>query len=194
MDLKYKFIKLFFIILLQIFVIENSYAEQFKTKNSFLTANSITYHEDILLISADGDVEVINGIQVLKANKLTYDMDKDYILAEGNVSLNDKNNNIYFSEKMELQGDLKRGVLKNFNSILSDGSSLSASIIIRDDENGDKLEKIIYTRCKRCKEDANQPPIWQIRALKSDRNLKKGIIEYENVLLDVYGFPILYVP
>ena len=194
MDLKYKFIKLFFIILLQIFVIENSYAEQFKTKNSFLTANSITYHEDISLISADGDVEVINGIQVLKANKLTYDMDKDYILAEGNVSLNDKNNNIYFSEKMELQGDLKRGVIKNFNSILSDGSSLSASIIIRDDENGDKLEKIIYTRCKRCKEDANQPPIWQIRALKSDRNLKKGIIEYENVLLDVYGFPILYVP
>ena len=129
----------------KIFVVKNSYSEQLKTKNSFLTANSITYHEDISLISADGDVEVINGIQVLKADKLTYDTDKDYILAEGNVSLNDKNNNIYFSEKMELQGDLKKGVIRNFNSILSDGSSLSATIIIRDDENGDKLEKIIYT-------------------------------------------------
>ena len=131
LNLKCKFIKLFFIVLLQIFVIKNSYSEQLKTKNSFLTANSITYHEDISLISADGDVEVINGIQVLKANKLTYDMDKDYILAEGNVSLNDKNNNMYFSETMELQGNLKKGVIKNFNSILSDGSSLSASIIIK---------------------------------------------------------------
>ena len=194
LNLKCKFIKLFFIVLLQIFVIKNSYSEQLKTKNSFLTANSITYHEDISLISADGDVEVINGIQVLKANKLTYDMDKDYILAEGNVSLNDKNNNMYFSETMELQGNLKKGVIKNFNSILSDGSSLSASIIIKDDENGDRLEKIIYTRCKRCEEDSNKPPIWQIRALKSDRKPEKGIIEYENVLLDVYGIPILYVP
>ncbi len=194
LNLKCKFIKLFFIILLHFFVVEKSYSEQLKTKNSFLTANSITYHEDISLISADGDVEVINGIQVLKADKLTYDRDKDYILAEGNVSLNDRNNNIYFSETMELQGDLKKGVIRNFNSILSDGSSLSASIIIRDDKNGDKLEKIIYTRCKPCEEDYNQPPIWQIRALKSERNTKKGVIEYENVLLDVYGFPILYVP
>ena len=54
---------------------------------------------------------------------------------------------MYFSETMELQGNLKKGVIKNFNSILSDGSSLSASIIIKDDENGDRLEKIIYTRC-----------------------------------------------
>ena len=70
LNLKCKFIKPFFIILLHIFVVEKSYSEQLKTKNSFLTANSITYHEDISLISADGDVEVINGIQVLKANKL----------------------------------------------------------------------------------------------------------------------------
>ena len=84
-------------------------------------------------------------VQVLKADKLTYDEEKDYILAEGNVSLSDKNNNIYFSDRMELQGDLKKGVIKNFNSTLSDGSLLSATIII-DEENGDKLEKVRYTR------------------------------------------------
>ena len=194
LSLKYNFIKFLLIIMFQIFIIYPSFAEQIETKNSFLTANSIKYHEELSLVSAIGDVEIINGIQVLKADKLTYDKDKDYILAEGNVSLSDKNNNIYFSNRMELQGDLKKGIIKNFNSILSDGSLLSASIIIRDEENGDKLEKVRYTRCKICEEDENQAPIWQIRALKSKRNIKEGIISYENILFDVYGLPILYLP
>ncbi len=194
LNLKYNYIKFFFIIIFQIFIISPTVAEQIETKNSFLTANTIEYHEDLSLISAIGDVEIINGTQVLKADKLTYDADKDYILAEGNVSLNDEKNNIYFSDRMELQGDLKKGVIKKFNAVLSDGSLLSASIIIRDEENGDRLEKVRYTRCKICEEDKNQSPIWQIRALNSKRNIKEGIISYENMLFDVYGLPILYIP
>ena len=77
---------------------------------------------------------------------------------------------------MKLQGDLKKGVIKNFNSTLSDGSLLSATIIIRDEEKGDKLEKVRYTICKICEESDNPAPIWQIRALKSNRNIKEGII------------------
>ena len=194
LNFKYNFIKFMLIVTFQIFNIYPSFADQIETKNSFLTANTIEYHEDISLISAIGDVEVINGIQVLKADKLTYDQDNDSILAEGNVSLSDKYNNIYFADKMELQGDLKKGVIKNFNSIQNDGSLLSASIIIRDEENGDKLEKVKFTRCKICEEDKNSAPIWQIRALKSKRNIKEGIISYENMLFDVYGLPILYIP
>ena len=158
--LKYIFIKFLLVIIFQIFIIFPTIADQIETKNSFLTANTIEYHEEISLITAIGDVEIINGIEVLKADKLTYDEEKDYILAEGNVSLSDKNNNIYFSDRMELQGDLKKGVIKNFNSTLSDGSLLSATIIIRDEENGDKLEKVRYTRCKICEENDNPAPIW----------------------------------
>ena len=44
------------------------------------------------------------------------------------------------------------------------------------------------------KDDITEPPIWQIRALKSKRNIDNGTIEYENVVLDVYDLPILYVP
>ena len=185
-------IKLFIIILL--ISINYSSADEIETKNSFLSANSIKYHDEIALISAIGDVEVVNGTQVLRADKLTYDINSDYILAKGNVSLNDSENNIFFSDSMVLQGDLKKGVIKNFNSILSDGATLSASLIIKDNINGDELEKIIYTRCKPCEDGKNEPPIWQLRALKSKRNIESGIIEYENALLDVYGIPIFYVP
>ena len=171
-----------------------SYAEELITNNSFLTANYIEHHNEISLISAIGDVVIINGTQVLRADRITYDSTSNYILAEGNVSLNDNKNNVFFSENMELTGDFKKGVIRNFNSLLNDGSSLSANIIIRDDINGDKLEKVTYTRCKPCEEDINKAPIWQIRALKSMRNIEDGIIEYENVILDVYDIPVFYVP
>ena len=195
MKLLHNFIKIIKIFIVFLIIFNNfSYAEEIQTKNSFLTANYIEYHNEISLISAIGDVEIINGIQVLRADKVTYDSVNDYILAEGNVSLNDSKDNIFFSDKMELQGDLKKGVIKNFNSILSDGSSLSAGLIIRDDINGNELEKVIYTRCKPCEDDKTEPPIWQLRALKSKQNIEDGIIAYENVILDVYGLPIFYIP
>ena len=195
MKLLHNFIKIIKIFIVFLIIFNNfSYAEEIQTKNSFLTANYIEYHNEISLISAIGDVEIINGIQVLRADKVTYDQVNDYILAEGNVSLNDSKDNIFFSDKMELQGDLKKGVIKNFNSILSDGSSLSASLIIKDDINGNELEKVIYTRCKPCEDDKTEPPIWQLRALKSKQNIEDGIIAYENAILDVYGLPIFYIP
>ena len=195
MKLLHNFIKIIKIFIVFLIIFNNfSYAEEIQTKNSFLTANYIEYHNEISLISAIGDVEIINGIQVLRADKVTYDQVNDYILAEGNVSLNDSKDNIFFSDKMELQGDLKKGVIKNFNSILSDGSSLSASLIIRDDINGNELEKVIYTKCKPCEDDKTEPPIWQLRALKSKQNIEDGIITYENAILDVYGLPIFYIP
>ncbi len=195
MKLLHNFITKIKIFIVFLIIFSNfSYAEEIQTKNSFLTANYIEYHNEISLISAIGDVEIINGIQVLRADKVTYDQVNDYILAEGNVSLNDSKDNIFFSDKMELQGDLKKGVIKNFNSILSDGSSLSASLIIRDDINGNELEKVIYTRCKPCEDDKTEPPIWQLRALKSKQNIEDGIIAYENVIFDVYGLPIFYLP
>ncbi len=183
------------IILFLIIIFPNlSQSENFQNKNSFLSANSIEHHDKISLISAIGDVEIINGSDILRADKITYDITNDKILAVGNVSLTDKDDNIYFSNQMELQGDLKKGVIKNFSSLLSDGSRLSASVIIRDSYTGDKLKKVTFTRCEPCEDNKKESPIWQLRALKSERNIEDGIIAYENVLLDVYGIPIIYIP
>jgi len=193
LKLLYNFIMQLKIIALLIFC-NFTYAEELITNNSYLTANYIEHHNEISLISAMGEVEIINGTQILRADKITYDSLNNSILAEGNVSLNDNKDNIFFSENMELTGDFKKGVIRNFSSILNDGSSLSANIIIRDNVNGDSLEKVIYTRCKPCEDDINKAPIWQIRALKSNRNIKDGIIEYNNIILDVYDIPILYMP
>ena len=146
------------------------------------------------MISAIGDVEVINANEILRARELTYDFKSDIILAKGKVSLKTKEWDILYADTMELKGNLKSGVIKNFSSILNDGSRLSASKIIRDIENGDRLEKVIYTKCEICEDSPDEFPIWQLRALKSKRNVEEGRIEYNHVILDAYGFPLFYFP
>ncbi|MBT4108676.1 MAG: LPS-assembly protein LptD, partial [Pelagibacterales bacterium] len=119
MNLLYNYtIKTKIIVFVLVILSNLCHSGEIQTKNSFLTANYIEHHNQISLISAIGDVEIINGTQVLRADKVTYDSINDLILAEGNVSLNDNKDNIFFAENMELTGDLKNGVIKNFNSLL----------------------------------------------------------------------------
>jgi len=188
---KYIFLSFIF---LNILCFNYTYADDLKSIDSYLNADTIEYHDEISLMSAIGNVEIINGLNILQADKISYDMKSDKILAIGNVIFQDEDKNKYFSDKMELQGDLKKGIIKNFSALLSDGSRLSANIIIRDSFSGDKLEKITFTRCEPCEDNKDQEPIWQLRALKSQRNIEKGLISYKNVLMDVYGFPVLYIP
>ena len=183
-------LSLFFVILLN----TKSFSEIISDSGSFLSANQIEYHEELSMISAIGDVEVINANEILRARELTYDFKSDIILAKGKVSLKTKEGDILYADTMELKGNLKSGVIKNFSSILNDGSRLSASKIIRDIENGDRLEKVIYTKCEICEDSPDEFPIWQLRALKSKRNVEEGRIEYNHVILDAYGFPLFYFP
>ena len=189
--LKFNFLTLFLIY--SIFSI-NSSADILNDEGSFLSANTIEHHEELSMISALGEVEVINADEILRANELTYDLKNDTIFAKGNVSLKTKEGDMLYAESMQLQGDLKTGVIKNFSSVLSDGSRLSAAVINRNAEKGDSLEKVVYTKCKICEDNSDEYPIWQLRGLKSKRNIEEGRVEYNHVILDAYGIPILYVP
>ena len=75
--LKFNFLTLFLIY--SIFSI-NSSADILNDEGSFLSANTIEHHEELSMISALGEVEVINADEILRANELTYDLKNDTIL------------------------------------------------------------------------------------------------------------------
>ena len=58
----------------------NSYAESFQTNNSFLSANIIEYHDEISLVSALGDVEIMSGSY---NNGFSFETDWDGTLTNG---------------------------------------------------------------------------------------------------------------
>ncbi len=90
----------------------NSFADIINDEGSFLSANTIEHHDELSMISAVGDVEVVNGSEILRANEITYDLLEDVIFAKGNVSLKSKEVDVFYAETLELKGDLKKGLRK----------------------------------------------------------------------------------
>ena len=96
---KYVYLLLMFLCIL---FFNYCYANDLKSIDSYLSADTIEYHDEISLMSAIGDVEIINGLNILKADKISYDMKSDKILAIGNVRFQDEGKHKYFSDKMEV--------------------------------------------------------------------------------------------
>ena len=67
--IKKKYIYLLFIILFNFY--NYSFANDLLTKNSFLSADTIEYHDEISLMSAVGNVEIINGPNILQADRIS---------------------------------------------------------------------------------------------------------------------------
>ena len=53
---------------------------------------------------------------------------------------------------------------------------------------------MVYSTCNLCAKDPTRPPLWQIRALSAVQDLEHKKIEYQDAVLEMYGFPVGYMP
>ena len=86
-------------------------------------------------------------------------------------------------------------LIKNIGILLSDNSRLASSSA-RSVEKQNKIiyNNVIFTKCKSCEEEKNNEVLWKLKAKKATHLKKSKIILYENVFLEVFKVPILFVP
>ncbi|MCK5556141.1 MAG: LPS-assembly protein LptD, partial [Alphaproteobacteria bacterium] len=157
------------------------------------TAKALSHDDVKQTVTAAGDVELVQGEQILRADRMVYHLDEDRVEAIGNVSLLDERGDVHFAEALELRNNMKDGFVRELLSLLSDGSRFTASEARR--ENDGKRTVMIdatYTVCRVCEADPN--PLWQIKADKvvHDADIKK--VNYKNARLEFLGVPIAYSP
>lgn len=159
-----------------------------------LLADRVEYDENAGIVSAIGNVELVQSGRILRAKKVSYNLNKDKVNAEGDVVLNEATGDTYFADKVELKDKMKDGFVRGLSGVLADGSRFSA-------EEAEKIAdlKIImreasYTACEECKEDPSRPPDWQLRAEKVTHHKDEQRVSYENAWFEVAGRPILYTP
>jgi len=157
------------------------------------SAETISNDNKKQIVTAIGNVELLQGKQILRADKVTYFLSQDKVKAEGNVSLLDKDGNIFFADNLELKNKMKDGFINELLSLLADGSRFTAKKIKR--ENGGSLTTMTeatYTACKVCESDPH--PLWQIKASEITHNTKDKSVHYKNARLELLGVPLLYSP
>ena len=159
------------------------------------TADEMTYDKELGVVTARGAVEVVHGPRVLRANTISYNQKADIVSASGNISLLEPTGEVIFAEYMEVTGDLKEGVIKDFRMVLKDGARVAASGGRRMDAgNTTEMYKAVYSPCRPCIEDPSRPPLWQVKALKVSHDRPEQLVEYEDAWLEMAGIPVAFTP
>jgi LPS-assembly protein len=161
-----------------------------------LSKNPISINADQIdfsdnnIISAHGNVEIIQNGSTLTASRVTYNKAKDQVIAHDNVKLVDEDN-IIFADSLELRDEFKKGVIDNFLLKQKKGATYKAKYVIKKSEYKYLLKRAFYTTCPICN---NKEPLWSITAREAELDEKQEGIKYKNASFRVYGLPIIFTP
>ena len=146
-------------------------------------------------ITALGDVYIIRNDATLKADKVVYYQKEDKIIASGNVSLVDANDNVLYADEMMLQDKMSKGVLNKLKVLMRDESHVWAKKF-KTLENNDKIMyDVVYTPCDCCLDKKpEQEPLWKITATKMKHDVEGKNVNYNNAFLKIKDIPVFYTP
>lgn len=157
-----------------------------------LDADSLTYDETTGMVTAAGDVELVYGARRLRADTVIYTPETGRVVARGEVALTDEEGNVAHADEAEITEDLREGFIRSLEIVFQDRSRLTAAAGRREAGNITTLEEASFTSCDVCAEDPN--PLWQIRASKVVHDQDAHMIRYEDVVFEVKGVPVAYLP
>ena len=158
------------------------------------TADSVEYDRDNALVTAQGHVEAWQEGHVLHADKVTFDRNTGVMAAQGNVVLMEPDGQVVFADYAELTQDMKSGVLRDMRAILAENGRMAANGARRTNGELNEMSRVVYSTCNLCAKDPTRPPLWEIRALSAVQDLEHKKIEYQDAVMEMYGFPIGYMP
>ena len=164
------------------------------TDPAVFSADEVLYDDQLEIVTARGNVEIVQGGRTLLADLISYDRKQDIVTAFGNISLLEPSGDVMFAEKVELSGDLKTGVVTEIRILMEDNSRFAARGGRRTDGNLTELKRAVYSPCELCKNDPEAAPLWQIRAAEVNHDQKEQTIEYYDAVMEFYGIPFLYLP
>ncbi|MGO8869407.1 MAG: LPS-assembly protein LptD, partial [Alphaproteobacteria bacterium] len=164
------------------------------TTPALLSADRVSYDDQLGLIVASGHVEISQGERVLLADRVTYNQHTDVVTASGNVSILEPNGEVIFANYFELTQGLKEGVALNFRLLMTDKSRFAAAGARR--EGGVLTEMVngVFSPCNLCKDNPEQPPLWQIKAARIIHYEDTHDIVDEDAIMELWGIPVAYTP
>jgi LPS-assembly protein len=158
------------------------------------SSDAVEYDRENALVIAEGHVEAWQNDHILRADRITFDRNTGVAAAKGNVVLLEPDGQVLFADYAELTQDMKNGVLRDMRAILAENGRLAANGARRTEGEINELSRVVYSTCDLCAKDPTKAPLWQIRALSAVQDLEHKKIEYQDAVMEMYGFPVAYFP
>ena len=162
--------------------------------NVVLQADEIRYDQALQIVTASGNVEIASAGRILQADTISYNQNSDIVTATGNIVLLEPTGEVFFSDYVELTGDLKSGVISGIRILLDENTRVAANGARRTGGVVTEMRKGVYSPCDLCEDDPNAAPLWQVKAVRIVHNQETRDVEYYDTFFEVFGMPIGYSP
>ncbi|MFP4313433.1 MAG: LPS-assembly protein LptD [Alphaproteobacteria bacterium] len=159
-----------------------------------LQADELINDEDSQIVTARGNVMLVQAGRILRADEIRYDVANDRVIAEGYVVLNEPSGDIHTASRVELFDEMKSGFVDELKTYLSDGSRFTAQEGERKNATKTIMRSASYTPCEPCKENPDKPLVWQIKASELTHHEDEHRISYNNARFELLGVPVAYTP
>ncbi|MEP1930907.1 MAG: LPS-assembly protein LptD [Roseibium sp.] len=159
-----------------------------------LESNEVTYDFDRDLIIATGNVQVYHDGNTVQAAEIIFDRKNQQLSARGNVIFIEANGNVLRTSEMTLSEDFSRGFARALQIDMPNRTRFVADEAQREDNNITTIENGYYSVYTSPANPPNKPPLWRIRSEKIIHNQQEKVIRLENAAFEVYGKPIAYLP
>jgi LPS-assembly protein len=143
---------------------------------------------------ATGKVEIVRGDYVLHADKVVYDQKTGVMTADGNVALLTPNGQVEFADHEQVTGDMKQAFTSHVGILFPDNSRMAGLTGQRYDERYTVVDKAMYTACNICRQNPDNPPLWQLRANTITHDNVAHEVYYHDATIDFAGVPVAYTP
>lgn len=157
-------------------------------------ADQMRYDEVSKTVTAEGNVFLEQDGQFLRADRISYNVEKDTARAYGHVVLLDEQGNEHYAQQLILKDQFKDGIVRKFTSYMRDGSTFTSESGLRSAGQKTVLQGASYTACEVCKVNPDKPPVWRIRADEVTHDQADKSISYKNAYFETYGVPVAYFP
>ena len=164
--------------------------------NSFyLEADKVTQDNQNKVSTAEGHVEVRYRGRTLRARSLVYDSNSQVVTAKGDVVVINEDGTSEFAKELTLDKDLSAGVALGFSARLRDNVKIASSTLVRRNTDVTELNRAIYTPCDICAKDgSSKTPAWSIQARRVVEDRAHHLVYFQHAVVRVLGVPVFYAP
>ena len=189
------YLKLIFIfntsVVLFIFLLgKNISADQTAT----ITADEIRSNNKTNIIDAKGNVLILNhdGTKV-RADEITYEKQKQKVIANDNIIINDLEGNTYFLDNAITSDGLNYLEGNNVKARLVDDSRIVSKDILKKNDIT-LLTDAEYTPCNENNYIIKNCPGWKLKAKKIYQDAETKTVHYDHAKIYLFNIPFLYLP
>ncbi len=162
------------------------------TKEVEFTSDTIKVDEKNKIVTALGNVVIINENRKIFADKVVYDQNIDKAIATGQVILTENDGSIYESTEVVLTNEFKSVVAIPLFGKLEDKSNISAENFKKTNLGESFFNEGVYTACD-C-DLREETPIWRLESKQIHHDPKTQTIYLKHPVMKIFSLPVYYLP